>query len=183
MIDPQCISIRPYALDDIEPLYAAIMESKSHLAPWFGWCHEAYSIADTQSWVLDSIDAWKSETEYRFVIENKANIEILGAIGFNELVELHRIASLGYWVRSSALRQGVAFSAACQALRFAFNQIGLLRVEIQVLPDNSASNALALKLGAVFEGCFRNKILLRGQPREANCYSILPEDIISIAGS
>jgi RimJ/RimL family protein N-acetyltransferase len=45
-----------------------------------------------------------------------------------------------------------------------------------VIEDYHASNAVASKLGATYEGTFRNKIFHDGNSRSANCYSIIPSD-------
>lgn len=44
-----------------------------------------------------------------------------------------------------------------------------------ILKENEPSNAVALRLGASFNGLQPNKITYKGKAKMANCYSLLPE--------
>jgi hypothetical protein len=46
---------------------------------------------------------------------------------------------------------------------------------MRILPENEPSNAVALRLGASFDGLQPNKITYKGKLKMANCYSLLPE--------
>jgi RimJ/RimL family protein N-acetyltransferase len=63
------------------------------------------------------------------------------------------------------------------AARFAFDTLGLHRVEIAAQPENFPSRRVAEKVGATFEGVLRNRIFKRGQPYPAALYSLIPEDL------
>ncbi len=43
------ISIRPYTLSDIQPLYEAVVESREALEQWLPWCHPTYDMEDSRS--------------------------------------------------------------------------------------------------------------------------------------
>lgn len=46
---------------------------------------------------------------------------------------------------------------------------------MRILPENEPSNAVALRLGASFDGLQPNKIAYKGEAKMANYYSLLPE--------
>lgn len=170
------IAIRKYKESDAREFQQAVLESVEHLARWLSWCTPAYSIEDAQVWANDAARTWSAGTDYRFVIEDRDSDNILGSVGINQVVAQHKIGNLGYWVRKSAINKGVCTAAARQAVQFAFQHLDFRRLEIHVLPDNHASNAVASKLGATYEGTFRNKIFHNGESLPAKCYSIIPGD-------
>ena len=101
---------------------------------------------------------------------------MLGCVGINQVVPQHRIGNLGYWVRRTALNQGVCTRAARLVVDYAFRELNFQRIEIHVHPDNIASNAVAAKLGGRYEGVFLNKLYFNGAATPAKCYAIIPDD-------
>jgi RimJ/RimL family protein N-acetyltransferase len=89
----------------------------------------------------------------------------------------HRYANIGYWVRTSYTRRGFCTRSLRLAARFAFDTLGLTRVEIAAEPENGASRGVAEKAGATFEVIARNRIVMRGQALPAAVYSLVPEDL------
>src|SRR5262249_18704500 len=92
--------------------------------------------------------------------------------GLNQLDGLNRRANLGYWVRSTATRRGVA-TAAVRALRdWAFESTDLMRLEILVARENVASHHVAERVGAIREGVLRRRLLLHGHLPDAPMFSV-----------
>ena len=170
------VVIRKFRESDAQGFQQAVLESAEHLSEWLSWCTPDYGIADATEWAKSSAQAWEDGTDYRFLIENTVTGEILGCVGISQIVQQHKIGNLGYWVRKSAINQGVCTSAARQAVSFAFENLGFQRIEIHVQVDNDASNAAASKLGGLYEGTFRNKLIFDGKSLPAKCYAIIPAD-------
>jgi RimJ/RimL family protein N-acetyltransferase len=76
-------------------------------------------------------------------------------------VSLHRIdldqrdAEIGYWTVPAARRRGVAARAVDTAVRWAFTELGVQRVQLFHAVENSASAGVARKAGFVQEGRLR----------------------------
>lgn len=170
------ISIRKFKKSDAKIFHEAVLASVDNLSKWLPWCTPDYSIADATEWAKSASETWENGTDYRFIIEDLNSGMILGSIGINQIVNQHQIGNLGYWVRSSVLGKGICTNAAKQAVTFAFRELNLKRIEIHVVTDNVASNSVALKIGGVYEGTFRNKLIFNGVSVPAKCYSIIPSD-------
>jgi RimJ/RimL family protein N-acetyltransferase len=170
------VAIRTIEREDAEPFYQAVKESVPHVGKWLSWCSSDYQLSHAEDWAQSADKAWQAGSDHRFVIVNVDSGEILGSVGIKEIDLQKSQGDLGYWVRHSALNKGVCTEAARQAAIFAFTKLNLRRIEIHVHPDNEASNAVAIKLGAVFERLVENKILLEGEMAPANCYSLEPSD-------
>jgi ribosomal-protein-serine acetyltransferase len=170
------ILIRPYRAQDIEALFAAVRQSIAELSPWLPWCHANYAIEETREFVLSRAEAWKNETEYAFAVCNAVSGSYLGGVGLNQINHIHKVANLGYWVRTGATGRSVATTAARLAARFSFEQLGLRRIEILAAIDNVASQRVAEKVGATREGVLRGRLLINGESRDAVMFSLLPGD-------
>src|SRR5438132_390407 len=83
-----------------------------------------------------------------------------GGCGINQRIRKDRMANLGYWVRTSATRRGIATAAVRLATEYAFEHTDLLRLEIVVAITNIASRRVAEKVGAVREGIAHDRIFL-----------------------
>jgi RimJ/RimL family protein N-acetyltransferase len=172
-IEGKKIGIRTFQKDDTKPFFQAAVESIDHMHEFMPWCHLSYSIEESEDWVQSRSSAWSEGEEFSFVIYELGNNEILGGIGINQINRIHQIGNLGYWVRKKALRKGVATEAVLLLTAYGFEQLGLTRIEIVTLPENTASNKVAEKVGARFEGVLQNRLVVHGVPREACMYSLV----------
>ncbi len=169
------IGIRCFNACDAEAFHQAVLESVEHVSAWLPWCTPEYGIDDARQWTAGAVKSWAAGTDYRFIIEDTENASFLGSVGINQVTH-HKVGNLGYWVRRAVLNQGVCTAASKLAIQFAFERLGFQRLEIQVPIDNHPSNVVASKLGGVYEGIFRNKLILNGLSSPAKCYSVIPGD-------
>jgi len=166
------ISIRPYRMSDVDGVYDAVRESITELAPWMPWCHPRYVREETVAWVESRSAAWEAKTDFNFVIVSTEGT-ILGSCGLNRIEHDNGTANLGYWVRTSACRRGVATQAGSLLRDWAYANTALHRLEILAALKNVASLGVAEKLGAIREGVLRQRLVLRGEKHDAVMYSIL----------
>jgi ribosomal-protein-serine acetyltransferase len=165
------VRLRPYCLDDGRDLVEAVRESVSELQPWMPWCHSGYSITEARSWLAEQVAAFTSGTAYEFVIQ-ASDGRYLGGCGLNQIDRVNRRANLGYWVRTSATRAGIA-TAAVEALRdWAFQNTDLIRLEIVVAVGNEASHRVAEKAGAIREGILYRRLLIRDLAHDSTMFSL-----------
>jgi ribosomal-protein-serine acetyltransferase len=169
--------LRPLERGDRDAMYAAVMESFAEVSPWLPWCHPGYGIADTESFIESCITAWAQQAHFPFAIFDATTGQYLGGIGVNHIERINRLASIGYWVRTSATRRGVAPRAVRLVGRFAFETLKLSRLEIFARPQNAASQRVAQKSGAKFEAIARNRMVQHGQAYDAALYSLIPSDL------
>ena len=176
--DGSAVLIRPYQPDDVPLLYEAVRESINEVAPWLPWCHPDYALEESRGWIETRAEARAQGTEYDFAMIDTARGRLLGGCGINALNRANRFANLGYWVRTSRTRRGVATAAARCLAAFGFRELGLIRIEIVIATANTASQRVAEKLGATREGVLRNRILVRDRVHDAVMFSLIPSDRI-----
>jgi RimJ/RimL family protein N-acetyltransferase len=164
------IHIRPYRIDDGRVIVDAVHESLAELTPWMPWAHAAYSIRDSQQWLDAQVAAFERATAFEFAIVG-AEGNYLGGCGLNQLDPANRRANLGYWVRSSATRRGVATTAVRLLREWAFRSTDLVRLEVLVAIGNAASCRVAEKSGAVREGVLHHRLILHDVLHDATLFS------------
>ena len=167
------IVLRPVSEDQVDRLYDAVYSSRYELIPWSPWCHENYSLEETETWVRDTLAA---EGEHAFAIFDESENLCLGTCGLNNLKPRVRSINLGYWIRSSHIKQGIATAAALQVAKFAFTELNLARVEIAAAVGNLASQRVAEKVGATREGILRNGLIKDDEPIDSVLFSLIPAD-------
>jgi RimJ/RimL family protein N-acetyltransferase len=167
------ISIRPYTLSDAPALFDAARESVGEAHLWLPWCHREYRREDAESWIRKQIGAFQQRTGFAFMIEDDQCGRFLGGCGISQISELHRLANVGYWVRTSAAGQGVATGAVRLLADWAFANTNLERLEIVVAVGNGRSERVAEKAGASREGTMRSRLYIHDRPHDAVMYSIV----------
>lgn len=165
------VSLRRYRIGDAEALLEAIHESVDQVHPWLPWCHAGYSLEDAHTWIEHCRRAQQQGTEHNFAITG--GDRILGGCGLNQLRPEHRLANLGYWVRTSATGRGVATAAVRELARFAFRETDLTRLELVVAAGNAASHRVAEKAGALREGLAHDRLHFHGKAHDAVVYALL----------
>ena len=168
-------------MEDAEKLFDAVRESIREVSLWLPWCHENYTIEETREFLSSRISPEKSEEAYSFGIFDVASERVLGGVGINFINRVHLMANLGYWVRTSAVGNGVASTGARLVAQFGFEQLGLHRIEILAAVPNVASQRVAEKAGAVREGVLRRRLFIHGQSHDAVLFSLVREDL-AVAG-
>ena len=171
------VLLRPYGSGDVERLYQAARESITEMSPWMPWCHADYSIEESRTWIESRAEAWAKGTDYDFVITGAKDGSFLGGCGLNHIDHKNRIANLGYWVRTSRTKRGVASAAVRFLVQFGLGKLKLNRIEIMAAVGNKASQRVAEKVGARREGILRNRIVVRDRVCDAVMFSLIPEDL------
>ena len=171
------IRIRPWAMDDADALHRLVQASRAGLSPWLAWCRDGYARADADAWIAHSTQAWAARSAFPFAVVDQDDGTLVGGAGLDQLDPARRGANLGYWTGSAFTGRGIAREAARQAARFGFDEIGLQRIEIRVLPGNTGSLKVAEALGATREGIARHGLVDGGTPRDAVLFSLIPADL------
>jgi RimJ/RimL family protein N-acetyltransferase len=170
------VRLRPFCTGDAPAVQEAVAESGADLSRYETWAHAGFTLGDAEEYVGWWIGSRESGAAHYFAIEDPAG-RLLGACGLSGIDRDHRCAGLGFWVRRSAAGRGVASEAARLVVRFAFEHLGLERVEVMAAVDNGASRRVAEKIGAQPEGVLRRRLVLHAGPTDVVLYSLLRCDL------
>ena len=172
--------LRPFRLDDAYRLYCAVHESLKDLKPWMSWATDEYSERTAREYITISGARWEEHAFYGFAVTRGE--DLLGACTLSSIHSIYHFCNLGYWVRTSCHGQGIAGRAAKLAARFAFEHLGMIRVEIVIAVGNQASLRVAEKIEAHDEGILLNRVVVGKSIYHAHMYSLVPSDFGLTAG-
>ena len=85
-------------------------------------------------------------------------------------------ASIGYWVDQAWAGQGLVPEAVVVTLRFAFEMLGLHRVEISIITRNAASRRVVEKLDLRVEGVSERFLEIDGEWEDHLRYAMTAEE-------
>ncbi len=134
------------------------------------------TFADVETMVADTLaDAERGAVEAWVTYVGD---EAVGATRFLDIQRAHRAAEIGFtWLAKAWRGSGVNPRVKLLQLSYGFEQLGLRRVALKTHHDNVHSQNAMLKLGAQYEGTFRNHMIMPdGSTRHTKWYSITAED-------
>lgn len=88
--------------------------------------------------------------------------KFIGLIGFKDTDRTNKKTEIGYWLSEKYQKQGIITRSVEKLCDFAFNELGLNRVQIRCAVDNQRSKNIPQRLGFKFEGVERDGELLTG---------------------
>ena len=156
--------LRTFDTADALALRLAIDESRESLWPWLPWARDQHL---TLAGTLFTIQKFESELTPVTHAAGKLNLvvgifdvttgRLLGGTGAHTFRPSAHQAEIGYWVRTSERGRGICTRAAAAMIDWLFapqsaGGFKLRRAEIICAGGNSASAAVARKLGARDEG-------------------------------
>ncbi|MCB0515565.1 MAG: GNAT family N-acetyltransferase [Chitinophagales bacterium] len=112
-----------------------------------------------------------------FVADNEQ--AIIGDICFSQIIfSAFRSCFVGYKTAVAFQRKGFMYEALCASLHYIFTQIGLHRVEANIIPFNEKSIALVEKIGFEKEGYSHKYLQINGTWEDHLRYAILAENFV-----
>ena len=171
------ISIRRFRPDDTPFLFNAVRESINELCAFMMWCHPDYSLEDSRAFIASCNSDWEKGNQYNFAVFDVRDETLLGSVGLNHINRAHNFANIGYWVRQSRTRHGVATAATKLIAGFGLKELEFHRLEILVACNNVASQRVAQKAGAKFEGVLQKRLVLADGLHDAFLYSLVAADL------
>ena len=183
------VALRLLHEDDADALFAVIDKSRAFLSqhlPWPAQCLDADDVAARiESWEIQAQMAngacWgifeqgaRSLTSagVQQLAGNLAGVIILGWIQAQ-----HRSATVSYWLGEEFTGRGLATEALRTLSRFAFDRLGLNRLEISAAVANPKSAAVATRAGFMQEGICRNYEFINGKFEDHMRLSLLSRDL------
>ncbi len=89
-----------------------------------------------------------------------------------------QMASVGYWIGQPHARKGHMLAAVKAVAPFAFQRLGLHRLEAACIPENTPSRELLLRAGFRLEGEARAYLKINGVWRDHLLFGMLTGDVL-----
>ncbi|CAM5712857.1 N-acetyltransferase OS=Streptomyces alboniger OX=132473 GN=CP975_06285 PE=4 SV=1 [Streptomyces alboniger] len=152
---PGGLLIRPWLLTDAPAVYEAFQDPA--LQRWHA--RVADSESEARGWIDGWRTAWAGERDAYWAIADAATDALVGRIALRLMTLEGGQAEVAYWTVPAARGRGVAPRAVEALSRWAFDEVGLHRLELTHATANEASCRVAVKSGFLPEGTKRSAAL------------------------
>ena len=116
-----------------------------------------------------------SDTHFRVIIELNSTTESIGTIGFYNYITDYRRVEMGYDLLKEYWGQGYMSEAVQAIIKYGFEELGLVRIEATVDPENIRSIKVLERNGFKHEGTLRKRYYYSGKWRDELFYGLLKE--------
>ena len=161
----QQITLRPAQVELAEEAAEYYRRNRLFLAPFEPPRPEEFFTPEHQRTILEQeVRAWEAKTGYRFYLSLPEEPErIIGLAGLNDLVRgAFQSCFLSYKLDMDLCGRGYMTEAVEELVRIAFGELGLHRIEANIMPRNKASLRVAEKAGFYNEGLALKYLRIHG---------------------
>ena len=176
-IETERLLLVPIDASDGPELWLSVSGSRTFLQRWLPWVQFHVDPASSTRFADACANDWDQGRALRFVIRERAHRTLVGVVGLEACVHLHRSCELGYWLRKEATHRGLMTEASLAAMSFAFQQMGAHRLRIAAATDNHASLSVIGRLGFRFEGIARQAEWCDGRWLDHAIFGLLATDL------
>ncbi len=137
------------------------------------------SIAQEEQWFEEMLQRQQQGKDFIFAVEAKVGEEwvLIGNVGLHRIDWKNRFAFFGIVLgEKSYWNQGYGTDATRTMLRFAFEELNLHRVELEVFGENARARRCYEKAGFRYEGIRRQAFFSRGTYHDSYLMAILREE-------
>lgn len=167
------IYLRLATVDDAPILYHLIDRHRAYLREWLPFIDYSLSVLDTKAYLRVVTDSKNTAEEVYVILYQKA---IAGIIGFKNIDQVNRKTEIGYWLSAALQGQGIMRRSCKALLQYAFEELGMNRVQIKVGVGNDKSSRIPQVLGFKQEGVQRDGEYLNGHFHDLEIYSLLQRE-------
>ncbi len=134
---------------------AAVAESQAELERWMPWARPPQSLEESEGHCRAMQLKWHAREVLDFCFVRRSDGALVGKGGLHTIDWTLPKFEIGYWIRTSCSRQGLATEATRGLVELAGGKLGARRIEITSDARNAASRRVAEKSGFVLEGVLR----------------------------
>ena len=134
-----------------------------------------YPVGAALPWIVSHAEAWREGREGTWAVTRRAGGTVVGALSLR-MAAAHLRGEVGYWISRDEWGRGYATEALRRLVAFAFDEVGLHRVQAHHFVENPASGRVMARAGMRAEGTRRGAVFREGVPRDLTEYAILRSD-------
>ncbi|WJQ80403.1 GNAT family N-acetyltransferase [Brevibacillus brevis] len=174
----ESIYVRLVQESDAQSLLALELRNRDFFQNFTGKREEAFYTLEGQIDRIKSAMALKEEDRgYAFVIAKKGQDEIIGEVILSEVVRVNlQSCWIGYFLDKEHNGKGYMTEAVKLVVDYAFDTLGLHRLEAGVMPHNIGSIKVLLKAGFHKEGIAKKNVKINGRWEDHQTLAIVKEE-------
>ncbi len=172
-IETQNLILESFSTDDAQELFN--IRSDMRVVEYLD--RDPHKTIDESKAMIQNIEqSYKDKTGINWLIRKKTTNEVVGYIGFWQLIRESVRAEIGYALKPEYWGKGFMSEALSQVIEFGFKKFGLHSVMGNVNPQNHNSIKILEKFGFKKEAHFREDYLFKGKYLDSAIYCLLETD-------
>jgi len=165
------VYLRPIALEDASELCNLVEVNRAYLREWLPWLDSSRTIVDSQAFIQTSCD--RAQANNGFTLAILFDGKVVGIVGLNYIEWSNRLSGIGYWLAQTYQHKGIMTRSCRAVLAHGFDVLELNRIDIRCASQNIQSQAVARRLGLIYEGTLRDAERLYDRFVDHQVYSML----------
>jgi RimJ/RimL family protein N-acetyltransferase len=170
ILESSRVRLRPFADGDVVDVYELYADRE---AVRFSYAPPMADHEAARRVIQETRELARARALFHFGVADRATDRIIGHATIFKWDETQRRAEIGYSIRRDRWGQGFGAEAVATLITFAFERLGLRRIEADSDPRNAASIRLLEKLGFVREGYARERWEIEGELQDAVLFGLL----------
>ncbi len=180
-VSSERLVLRPPRPSDIPEIRHLLRANAEHLRPWSPAAppgEDASSLTAISNAVTRQRRDWKRGAAYILQVAKRAPGEpLIGRVQLGGIIRgVFQNAYLGYWIDSGHQGQGLITEAVAATLAFVFTEAHLHRVQVAIMPRNTASLRVVEKLGFRREGYAERYLCIAGAWEDHVLFAMTEEE-------
>lgn len=147
------ITLRTWSMSDALHVHEMVQDPE---IPRFMSIPLSQTPEGVRRWLAGRDSGWASGVDMAFAVESARDGRLLGSIGLERSMDDAAIAEVGYWMGAHERERGFTKRAVRLICRWAFDEVGIERLEITTHEDNGPSQRVAEACGFTREGVLRS---------------------------
>jgi ribosomal-protein-serine acetyltransferase len=166
-------------LRDADAVFRIIDTEREVLKEWLPFVEYTRHAGDTMSFIRSLSEGPIEHRDLTFTIQYQGNI--IGLMGLKGTDWTNHKTEIGYWLSEKHQGKGIVTKSCKRLIHFAFEALGINRIQIKAATLNHKSQQIPKRLGFTFEGIERAGELLLTGYTDLAIYSLLKEEFLGIS--
>ncbi len=165
MIETSRLELLPPSPELAQPALDYYLRNREFLRPWSpAWKEGFFTLENMQDMMFGGMDRMRRQEEIKYWLRCRGESEVIGQFCFSQIIRgPFQSCFLGYSLDGQRVNRGYMTEALEKGVSLIFEEVGLHRIEANVMPRNSASLRTAEKLGFRAEGTARDYLKINGR--------------------
>lgn len=168
------LELRLFRPELIDTYFAVVDANRDYLRQWLPWLDTNNAPEDNLGFVKSGLDQYGEYNGLQCAIWYEG--VYIGAIGYHYWDLQHGKTEIGYWLAEAYTGKGIMTRCVRTLVDYAFQVLGLHRIEIPCAVGNHASCGIPQRLGFTHEGVLRSAEWLYDHYVDLNMYALLAQE-------
>lgn len=157
IIDGKRITLRSWKDEDVDDLIEGL--NNINVSKWLGAIPYPYTKQDAEDFIHYAKHAAENSGNIMLAIVLKESNKVIGGTSIESINKRNGTAGGGIWLNEKYQKNGYGTEAFSLKIKYAFEELGLRRMENGYFPENIRSEKMQKKLGFKNEGIRRKRFL------------------------